>query len=168
MINYQMFKIDFEKTYHPLYLIDLRHLNIMCKMSNTLMFFLENPKINIDLVSGFFEFYYRSVPSEETLGQILSKALITFSQTCQDMTPCVIFTKGLSILELLIYMPPNDFAYIRELKYFFFPRVNAECVICMETHNNVINIHQDRFNHYICLKCVVKITKCPLCRLSIM
>lgn len=167
MINHQMYYIQFCKTYHPIYLIDLRHLNVICKMQNTCMFFLENPKTNIELVSGFLEFYYRLLPSADSLGQIMSKALITFSQAYQEMTPCVIFTKGLQIIELLIYMPAHTFSYMRELRYHFLPHMRAECVICLENKSNVYNIHQNHFQHNVCLSCVLKITKCPLCRMSI-
>jgi hypothetical protein len=162
-----MYEVNFDKIYFPLYLVDLRVLDIRCEISNTFLFFIENPRVNIELVSGFFEFYYNSIPGDETLGQVLSKALITYrlgEDAVTDMSPCVIFTKGLKILELLIYMPTNDLVYIRELQYYFFPKVEAECVICMDDRKDVMDIHQNNFEHYVCMSCVLRIKKCPVCR----
>jgi hypothetical protein len=162
-----MYEVNFDKIYFPLYLVDLRVLDIRCEISNTFLFFIENPRVNIELVSGFFEFYYNSIPGDETLGQVLSKALITYrlgEDAVTEMSPCVIFTKGLKILELLIYMPTNDLVYIRELQYYFFPKVEAECVICMDDRKDVMDIHQNNFEHYVCMSCVLRIKKCPVCR----
>jgi hypothetical protein len=172
MINYRMYEVNYDKVYFPLYLIDLRVLDIRCEISNTFLFFIENPRVNIELVSGFFEFYYNTIPGDETLGQVLSKALITYrlgdeANAVTEMTPCVIFTKGLKILELLIYMPTNDLVYIRELQYSFLPKLEAECVICMEDRKDVINIHQNNYEHYVCMSCVLQIKKCPICREAI-
>jgi hypothetical protein len=130
--------------------------------------------VNIELVSGFFEFYYTTIPSEDTLGQVLSKALITYkledehSPAVTDMTPCIIFTKGLKILELLIYMPTNELSYVKELLYYFVPKLQAECVICLDDKTNIINLHNDVYKHYVCVSCVLKITRCPICRKDIL
>lgn len=172
MINYRMFHVDFTKYYHPLYLIDLRFMDMFCELNNTFMFFMENPRINIDLVSGFFEFCFRTTPPDESLGQVLSKAMITYrqddaqEQCITEMTPCIIFTRGLKILELLIYMPLQEFRYLKELQYFFYPKTEAGCVICYE-RGNVINIHRDEFEHCVCMECLVRINQCPLCRMPL-
>lgn len=172
MVNYRMFCIDFTKFYHPLYLIDLRLMDMFCELNNTFMFFVENPRVNIDLVSGFFEFCYRTMPPEESLGQVLSKAMITYrqeeesAQAITEMTPCVIFTRGLKILELLIYMPIQEQLYLKELHYCFYPTMQAECVICFEK-KDVINVHQNHFEHCVCMPCLLKIDRCPICRSAV-
>lgn len=173
MVNYRMFCIDFAKFYHPLYLIDLRKMDLLCELENTFMFFIENPRVNIELVSGFFEFYYRSLPREESLGQVLSKAMITYRQeddsypAITEMTPCLIFTKGMRILEILIYMPTQELLYIREMRYYFLPKIEGECVICLEVKKDLINVHKDQYHHDVCVPCLVKIDRCPVCRMDI-
>ena len=168
MLNNDIYRVEFTKVYHPLFLIDLRPLNIHCKMNNFLLFFMENPRVNIDLLSGFFEFYYKTPPMEDSIGQVLSKTLVTYRSGDEpivgEMTPCVIFTRGLQIVELLVYVPTSEFVFLRELRYHFMEKITDVCAICLEENKGVIDVHQNGYHHYVCVLCLLKVNKCPLCR----
>jgi len=172
MLNQDLYRVEFSKLYHPLYLIDLRSYQLKCQMKNTILFLLEDPRVNIDLVSGYFEFYYQTAPDFDSLGQVFSKALISYralgSGGIGDLTSCVLFTKGMTILELLIYMPIQTQTYLQELKYYFIPKLTETCVVCWETKKNIINVHQDQYNHYVCVPCLLKCSRCPICRSNIL
>jgi len=179
MVNDQMFMIPYSRFYTPLFLIDMKMFQVTCRMSNKLCFFIENPRTNIALVSGFFDFYFKKEPDEYMLGQVLSKAIMYYqvqddgrrNLTCPtasvDFMPCVLFTKGFVIQELLIYLPFQKFMYLRELKQYFLPTVHGTCAVCLETKPKVINLHQNEFLHCLCNECLLKIgDDCPVCRQS--
>lgn len=173
MINFKLYKIRFSKYWHSQYLIDLRSENIECKLNNVCMLFIENPRLNIELISGFFEFYFKTYPSEQTLGQVLTKVVITYKSGDRDnkadteTMPCIIFTKGFQMLEILIYTPSIDITFLKELRISFLPKIDDHCTICLEKKDNIINLHQDHFKHYVCKDCLIKIDKCPICRLAL-
>lgn len=173
MINYKLYKIKFLKYWHSQYLIDLRPENIECRINNVCMLFIENPRINIELISGFFEFYFRSVPMDHTLGQVLTKILITYkngnseNKSETEMMPCIIFTRGLRILEILIYTPAANFTFLKELKIHFLPKIENYCLICYDKKENIINLHKNNYNHFVCKDCLLQIDKCPICRLDL-
>lgn len=169
LLNQIKYQIPFVKYYNPLLLIDVRSFNMKCQLTNTFMFFIENPRTNIDLVSGFFEFYFKSNPEDFTLGQVVSKALILYSSTSKDceFMPCILFTSGFLLQEILIYLPSQTFSFHRELYYFFFPQTPFSCMVCLE-QKLCYNVHNDSFEHMVCRDCLLCInSQCPLCRKTI-
>jgi len=180
MLNDKVYTIEFGKFYTPSLLIDVRKYNIECDMNNKFLFFIENPRVNIQLISGFFDFYFKTTPKTYMLGQVVSKILISYKtldsiweasdniRNVVDFMPCVLFTKGLFLQEILIYMPFQRHFYLKELKYYFEPKLKGQCFICMEEEIPLINLHKDEFYHCVCTKCILKLDdECPLCRQSI-
>jgi len=170
LLNTDNYIIDCPKYYHPLLLIDVKEHNIQCKLTNSFWFFIENPRHNIDLVSGFFEFYFKQKPEDYTLGQVISKTMILYNKDkiqSHDFMPCILFTSGFFLQEILIYLPAQSFSFFRELKYSFFQKQWSSCVICFE-EKDCVNVHENHFNHCICLPCLLKMNHlCPICRLAI-
>ncbi|NBN99393.1 MAG: hypothetical protein EBV19_09190, partial [Flavobacteriia bacterium] len=60
ILNYELFYVDYAKFHLPVFLIDVRPYRMQCSMHNTIMFFIEDPRINIELIAGFFEFFYEN------------------------------------------------------------------------------------------------------------
>jgi hypothetical protein len=75
LLNHDKFKVNYSKFYNPLLLIDVKKYQMKCNLTNSFLFFIENPRTNIELVSGFFEFYFKTIPQDHTLGQVISKSL---------------------------------------------------------------------------------------------
>lgn len=180
MLNEKVFTIDFGRFYTPLLLIDVKKYQITCDMNNKFLFFIENPRVNIQLISGLFDFYFKSKPEDFMLGQVVSKVLISYRtvdsvwenanhiRSVIDFMPCVLFTKGLCLQEMLIYMPFHTQTYIKELHYYFVPKITGQCVICLDEKTDLINVHQNEFLHCVCSQCILKIdTECPVCRQKI-
>lgn len=170
LLNSDKYKVSFSKFYNPLLLIDVKKYQMKCNLTNSFLFFIESPRTNIELVSGFFEFYFKNTPQEYALGQVISKTLITFSESGKnnlEFMPCILFTTGLYLQEILIYLPFQSFTFHRELHYYFIDKVEYQCSICLES-KKCINLHQNSFNHCVCTECILKIeSTCPICRLSI-
>lgn len=177
MLNETVFTIDFGRFYTPLLLIDVKDYHIKCDINNKFLFFIENPRVNIQLISGFFDFYFKSKPEDYMMGQVVSKILISYRtldsvweasdniRNVVDFMPCVLFTKGLYLQEMLIYMPFQKPNYLKELKYYFLPKETGQCVICMDDKTDLINLHQNDFKHVVCSECILKIeNECPVCR----
>jgi hypothetical protein len=171
LLNHDKFKVNYSKFYNPLLLIDVKKYQMKCNLTNSFLFFIENPRSNIELVSGFFEFYFKTTPQDYTLGQVISKTLITYSDTSQnnhEFMPCILFTMGLYLQEILIYLPFQNFSFHRELKYHFISKIDFQCSVCLED-KKCINVHQNQYNHCVCNECILKIENtCPVCRLSIL
>lgn len=171
LLNHEKYKVNYSKFYNPLLLIDVKKYQMKCSLTNSFLFFIENPRTNIELVSGFFEFYFKNNPQDFTLGQVISKTLITYSDTSKsnhEFLPCILFTTGLYLQEILIYLPFQNFSFHRELKYYFTEKIEYQCSICLE-EKRCINLHQNNYHHCVCTECVLKIdNQCPVCRLSIM
>jgi len=180
MLNGHIFTIDFGKFYTPSLLIDVKAYDIRCDMNNKFLFFIENPRVNIQLISGFFDFYFKSLPEEFMMGQVVSKILISYKtldsiweasdnlRNVIEFMPCVLFTKGLQLQEILIYMPFQKLLYLREIKCSFLPKTRKQCIICFDDERSTINVHQDKFDHCVCTSCLLRIDNvCPLCRQTI-
>jgi len=178
VLNYELYYIDYSKYHLPIFMIDVRPYNIVCESKNTIMFFIENPRTNIELVSGFFEFYFSTTPNTNTHGQVVSKSLITFrtsirtidsfDQGCYEYTPCILFTKGLCLEEMLIYLPPQELSFLKELRFFCKGFENGSCHLCCFDKKNIVNLHDNRFDHKCCMDCILKWgDTCPFCRASI-
>ncbi|NDE13756.1 hypothetical protein EBZ80_02385 [bacterium] len=171
LLNSDKYRVEFQKFYNPILLVDVKKYQMKCEMNNSFLFFIENPRINIDLVSGFFEFYFRIRPQDFTLGQVMSKTLITYNTSRKnnphEFMPCVLFTSGMYLQEILVYLPYQTFAFHRELVYHFVPRIDNQCSVCLE-EKQCINVHDNVFNHCVCPTCLLRIEpKCPVCRLAI-
>lgn len=170
LLNSNNYTVNYSKFYNPLILIDVKKYDMKCNLTNSFMFFIENPRTNIELVSGFFEFYFKTSPNDYTLGQVISKTLITYSDSIMnnhEFMPCILFTTGLYLQEILIYLPFQNFTFHRELKIKFLLKVNDKCSICLED-KECINVHQNQYHHAICSECIMKIDNtCPVCRLPI-
>lgn len=170
LLNSHKYKISFTKFYNPLLLIDVKKYQMKCELNNSFLFFIENPRTNIELVSGFFEFYFKNNPQEFTLGQVISKTLITYNDqkpNIFEFMPCILFTTGFYLQEILIYLPFQSFPFHRELHYYFVEKMMYSCAICLE-EKLCINVHQNIYNHCVCQECILKIeSACPVCRLSI-
>jgi len=170
LLNNEKYKVPYEKFYNPLLLIDVKRFQLKCNLTNSLLFFIENPRHNIELVSGFFEFYFKSIPDEYTLGQVISKTMILYSKESShyEFMPCILFTSGFFLQEILIYLPLQNFPFHRQLKYYFFQTNKDQCIICLEDNIDCYNVHQDKYKHNICKNCILKIDSiCPICRLPI-
>lgn len=171
LLNSDKYKISYSKFYNPLLLIDVKKYNMKCNLTNSFLFFIENPRTNIELVSGFFEFYFKNNPQEYTLGQVISKTLITYSDSCKnnhEFMPCILFTTGLFLQEILIYLPFQNFVFHRELKLLNMDKVFMKCPVCLE-EKQCINLHMNMYNHCVCKDCALKIeNSCPICRLTIL
>jgi len=179
VLNGVIYAIDFDKYQNSLLLIDLRKYVISCEvLNNTILFFMKNPRINIQLISTSFEFYFEQSPEAFMLGQVVSKSLISYRThksihfnvvDNNDYLPCILFTKGLLLEEILIYMPIQKLLYIRELQYSFFNRSIDQCCICLDVRDDVINVHQNQYHHVICSECLLQIHPplCPICRQKI-
>jgi hypothetical protein len=170
LLNQDKFKVTYGRFYNPLLLIDVKKYQMKCNLTNSFLFFIENPRTNIELVSGFFEFYFKTTPQDYTLGQVVSKTLITYSDSCPhnyEFMPCILFTMGLYLQEILIYLPFQNFSFHRELKYHFVKKIEYKCSVCLET-KNCINVHENQYLHCVCTECILKIESvCPVCRLAI-
>ena len=177
MLNERVYTIDYGRFYTPLLLIDVKSYDIRCDMNNKFLFFIENPRVNIQLISGYFDFYFKTKPEEYMMGQVVSKILISYRtldsvweasdniRNVVDFLPCVLFTKGLLLQEMLIYMPFQKPLYLKELRYYFIPKESGQCVICMEDKDDLINVHQDDYHHVLCSGCLLKLeNECPVCR----
>lgn len=177
MLNENMYTIEFNRFHTPMLLIDVKKLNICCDLTNKFLFFIENPRMNIQVISGFFDFYFKEKPDDYMLGQVVSKILICYRtlhsvwepseylEGMIDFLPCVLFTKGLQLQEILIYMPFQKPTFLRELKLQFMSKVKGNCVICFEESQKMINLHQDQFMHCVCMTCMMKLdNQCPICR----
>jgi hypothetical protein len=173
-LNDVLYKIPYQKYYLSSLLIDVKEKNMKCNMKNKILIFCEDPRSNISSIHAYFEFFFTMIPKEYTLGQVMSRVLISytsidtmipFHHLRHDYMNCVLFTIGFNIKEILIYMPKQTFPFFRELKYYFFPQENDTCSICLEK-KRVINVHKDKFHHYICLSCITRLQYplCPLCR----
>jgi hypothetical protein len=141
-----------------------------CNLTNSFLFFIENPRTNIELISGFFEFYFKQIPHDYTLGQVISKTLITYNDdisNCYEFMPCILFTNGLYLQEILIYLPFQNFTFHKELKYHFVDKIDYQCSICLE-NKKCINLHNNQFYHCVCKDCILKMDNfCPVCRIAI-
>lgn len=177
-LNNNLYTISYHKYYLSSLLIDVKEINMKCDMKNKILIFCENPRTNISSIHGYFEFFFTMIPKEYTLGQVMSRVVICYTSIDNvlpshhihyDYMNCVLFTIGFHIKEILIYMPKNSFPFFRELKYYFFPQEKDTCSICLEK-KRVINVHKDRFYHYICLSCITQLQYplCPLCRQMIL
>lgn len=182
LLNGRAYHIPFTAFYAPVLLIDMRDETVQCGMQNQFLFYIENPRVNIRLLSGSFDFYFRDPPEEFTLGQIMSKILVSYRsldsvweltdpiRIAHEYMPCVLFTKGFRLEEMLIYMPVQKHVFLRELKYHFFPRIYTTCAVCLEEKYNAVNLHPGKsYAHHLCLSCVLRLSDpiCPLCRQSI-
>ena len=170
LLNDEKYKVPFGKFYNPLLLIDVKALQMKCTMTNTFLFFIEHPRTNMELVSGFLEFYFKSAPDDFTLGQVVSKTMIFYSRfrnsDCEFM-PCILFTCGFFLQEILIYLPSQTFPFHRELKYHFLPKHPHKCAVCLESLD-CYNVHQNHFDHMVCPQCLFRFPpQCPVCRISI-
>ena len=170
LLNSDKFKVTYSKFYNPLLLIDVKKYQMKCNLTNSFLFFIENPRSNIELVSGFFEFYFKNAPQEFALGQVISKTLVTYSDSTpnnHEFMPCILFTTGLYLQEILIYLPFQSFPFHRELRYYFIDKMDYQCVVCLE-NKKCINVHQNTYNHCVCPECILKIDSlCPVCRIAI-
>lgn len=171
LLNKDNFKIECDKYYNPLLLIDVKPYQMKCTLTNSFWFFIENPRHNIDLVSGFFEFYFKNSPDDYTLGQVISKSMVLYNKdriNYHDFMPCILFTNGFFLQEILIYLPFHTFTFFRELKYTFLPIEYCECGVCFE-ETQCINVHDNQYHHCFCLQCILQLHQvCPICRLSIL
>lgn len=43
-------------------------------------------------------------------------------------------------------------------------KITDVCAICLEENKGVIDVHQNGYHHYVCVLCLLKVNKCPLCR----
>jgi hypothetical protein len=177
MLNDKVYTIEFFRFHTPLLLIDVKKMNILCELTNKFLLFIENPRVNIQVISGFFDFYFKEKPDEFMMGQVVSKILISyrcieslsqvrdFFQRTNDFFPCVLFLRGLQLQEILIYLPFHKPTFLRELRLHFIPKTSGACIICFEEGNQIVNLHQDQFMHIVCMTCLLKLdTQCPVCR----
>lgn len=178
ILNNSFHNVEYSGFYKPLLLIDVRKNLVRCDLNNTIFFYVENPRTNIELISGYFEFYFHTSPQDFMLGQVISKSMISYRTTSSitsilqnhhEYLPCILFTKGFYIQEILIYMPIQNLPFLRELKYYWYARFTERCCVCLDEKDNIINVHQNAYHHLVCFNCLLRIEPiCPICRADIL
>lgn len=171
MLNYEMFEIPCEKYYLPIVLLDLREYKLVCQEINSMMLFMRNPRTNIDLLTGVFQFFFEKKDVEESfMGQVQSNLSILYNMDKtkkKEQLPFILFTQGFQLIELLIYFPSfKKQSLLRDIVFCSYPRREGECPICME-NRTVINLHNDNYHHEVCRPCLLRISQCPICRIPL-
>lgn len=172
MLNYEMIEIPCEKFYMPIVFLDLREYKLTCQEVNSFMILMRNPRTNIDLLSGVFQFFFESSEQigDSFLGQVQSNLNLIYNMNntkFKDSLPFIIFTQGYQLIELLLYLPAfKQQTLLREIVYRSHSIREGECPICME-QKNLVNLHQNEFHHEVCKTCLFRLTQCPMCRIDL-
>ena len=154
----------YRKIYKPRFEVDISDINLKCQMSNKLQFICMYPRINILKIISFTEFFFHEVPTENYNGKVSTRCNIYFSKDYYETYPCDIYVKGFLITRIDIDMPKNNELFLRELKFQNRKKHRAKCCICFDERNDIINVHEDQYNHFVCALCILNIDKCPICR----
>jgi hypothetical protein len=157
----------YRKIYQSTFEIDVNDMNLMCGMSNKLQFICMYPRMNILKIISFTEFFFNELPLPDYYGKVTTRCNIYFNKDDYDTFPCEIFVRGFQIIRVEIPMPKDSRLFLRELKYIKRKKIKATCCICYEEKNNIVNIHENHYNHFVCSKCIVQIDYCPICRQKI-
>lgn len=167
MLNYVMYEVPCTKYYLPLIHIDVRSLDLMCEAVNSITILMMRPRINMDMISSQFRFYFTTIRGEETsYGQVHSQCMIIYNMNEPsniDHHPCILHLEGKRMLEILLYVPYPEINIMKEISYRLHRRRVGSCPICYE-ETTLINLHEDDFHHEVCSVCLLKIDYCPLCR----
>ena len=128
---------------------------------------MRNPRTNIDLISGVFQFSFENKPESTELGQIQSNINFIYNMDNPNSKisyPFILFTEGYKIIEILLYMPCyKKQNFLKQIIYTQFPQTDGECIICFE-QKKLVNLHKNHHQHEVCWDCLFKIYQCPLCR----
>lgn len=169
MLNYVMYEMTCVKYYLPLMTISLRHLDLICDKTNSITILILYPRVNIDMISSQFQFYF---PTAETLyGQVHSHFIIVYNTNNPgdvDKSYCILNMEGMHLIDIILYLPNHPSPFLKELRYRFHQRSVGGCPVCFEENVNLINLHNDAFNHSVCEKCLLQINKCPFCRTDLL
>ena len=156
-----------KKPYENVFKLDISCLNIECKIHNKFQMIAFNPRSNIHKISMDVEFFFNEEPRSNQYGMINTSSHIYYSRENTEKIKCTLFFKGFYLTSIYIYMPTYNRLFIKELKFRHYPRFVENCCICLENNNKIINVHQNQYNHNVCFDCLLKIDKCPICRLII-
>jgi hypothetical protein len=172
MLNYEMVEIPCEKYYLPIMMIDLRPYKLICQDVNSLMILIRNPRVNIDLMSSIFSFFFDHEDIEDSFyGEVQSDLSVIYNLENKmketKTQPFILFTEGYKLIELLIYFPNSKKqSFLKEIAYKQNESREGECPVCMEQHS-LVNLHNNEFQHELCWNCLFKVNKCPLCRINL-
>ena len=169
MLNYVMHEIMCPQYYLPIILINLRPLNMVCETVNSLTMLIKEPRINIDLISSVFRFYFPTPPEDTTYhGQVRSQYVIVYHLDepweSTDEHPCILFFEGMTLVEILVYIPFQNQRFLKQIQYYFHPKRKGSCLVCLEDDVVLVNLHQNQYHHEVCSNCIFKVDQCPLCR----
>lgn len=156
-----------KKPYENIFKLDIKNLNIYCEIQNKFQMIAFNPRSNIHKMFLNCEFFFKEKPDTDQYGVINTFLNIYYSNNNIEKVKCSLFFKGFHLTNIYIYMPFCNLLFIKELKFRSYIRILDNCCICYENKNNIINIHQNQFNHNVCFDCLLKIDKCPICRIMI-
>lgn len=167
MLNYEMFEIPCEKYYKPIICLELRPYNLKCLEENTITILMRNPRVNIDLFSSVFHFFFDGTQDGDYLGHVRSDSTLIYNldEPQEHFNSSVILlSQGYYLVELIIYIPParRPF-YLREIEYWKHQKEEGECPICFE-EKTLVNLHNNEFRHHVCGQCILQLTSCPICR----
>lgn len=168
MLNYVMYEVKCTKYYLPLIYVDLRALELVCDRVNTITILMMHPRINMDMISSQFRFYFTD-ENNDRYGQVHSQCMIVYHMNEPskiDKLPCLLYLEGMRVRAILIFLPYPETDVMKELCYHKHRRRKGCCPICFE-ERSLVNLHNDDFFHEVCFPCLFKIHQCPLCRLAL-
>lgn len=166
-LNNKSYDCLYIKPYEHIFKLDMTNLNMYCKLYNSFQIITFSPRTNIYKMLLDVNFFFSEPPLWNQYGMINGFVYIYYNKKCFEKRKCTLFFHGFLLTNLYIYMPVRDNSFIRELKFRDYTRITENCCICLDYCNEIINIHQNEYNHFVCSSCLVKIDKCPICRLKI-
>jgi len=168
MINFDFYCIPLPTYYLPILVVECEPFNIRLVMLNHIIMFMNHPRTNIDSLSACFEFYFMENPStsQELSGQVISRCMVNYTTRVYDYIPCILYTRGFLLTQILIYLPIRKTIFLRELLFSTYPVLTGSCTTCMEDGIKIINVHRDRnYVHGLCKECLLRVgQRCPVCR----
>lgn len=154
----------FRKIYQPRFEVDISDMNLICGMSNKLQFICMYPRINILKIISFTEFFFHERPTADYHGKVTTRCHVYFNKDDYETYACEIYLKGFLITKIEIDMPKNNRLFLRELKYRKRRKYQETCCICFDEREDIINVHENHYHHFVCADCILNIDKCPICR----
>lgn len=169
MLNYEMHEVKCPSYYRPTVIMDLRPYDMYCTDINTITILMKHPRQNIDMISAVFRFYFDGDTPRSSFGQVHSHYIKIYNlddqlQCDKETDHCILFLDGTQLTHIIMYMPYHkDTRFLREIRSIHNGRRDGTCIICLED-TELINLHNDEFNHEVCRACLLKIENCPICR----
>jgi hypothetical protein len=92
--------------------------------------------------------------------------MVNYTHRVYDYIPCIMYTRGFFLTQILIYLPMRKTIFLRELLFLTYPIIRGACIACLEDEIDIINVHRDQdYVHGLCKGCLLKVgPRCPVCR----